>query len=137
MSTESTDDVLIKEAEERLFAAIKAQDIPALEAELTEDFVHSALGGAENDRQAFLEGIRNMPYRVLELSGQDLRVRILGDMALLAGIQQARVALDEEKNLTARTAFVDVFVRTGEGWRLRHAVELPEAEVESEGADGQ
>jgi ketosteroid isomerase-like protein len=99
--------------------------------------VHSAIGGAENDRQAFLDGIRTMPYRVLELSGQKLRVRILGDMALLAGVQEARVALDEEKTVTARTAFVDVFVRTSGGWRLRHAVELPEAEVEDERTDGQ
>lgn len=137
MSVENADNVQIKEAEERLFAAIKTRDIPALEAELTEDFVHSALGGAENDRQTFLEGVRSMTVRILDLTGQDLRVRVLGDMALLAGIQQAVVALDDGKTVKARTAFVDVFVRTGKGWRLRHAVELPEAEVETEGAEGQ
>ena len=137
MNFKDSDDILIKEAEERLFAAIKAKDIPALDAELTDDFVHSALGGAESDRQAFVEGVRTMPYRVLELSGQDLRVRVLDDVALLAGIQRAVVALEDGTTVTDRTAFVDLFARTGEGWRLRHAVELPSPEGESEDEDSQ
>ena len=133
MNAEPTDDALIEESEKRLLAAIKARDIPGLEAELTEDFVHSAIGGAENPRAAFLEGVRAMPYRVFELVGQALRTRVFGDLALLEGIQRARVELEDGKAVDARTAFVDVFVRTGNGWKLQRAVELPEATTETEG----
>lgn len=131
-----TDDDLILEAEERLFTAIKTGDIPALDAELTDDFVHSAIGGARNEKKAFLEGVRTMPYRVLALGGEEQRTRVLGDVALLEGIQRARVELDGGKEVEAQTNFVDVFVRDGDGWKLRHAVELPGSTGDSEGGEG-
>lgn len=129
-----TDEALILEAEERLFAAIMMKDALALEAELTEDFVHSPIGGAVSERKAFLEGVRTMPYRIHGLEGRDQRARVFGDMALLEGIQVARVELEDGKTVEDRTAFVDLFVRSGDSWKLRHAVELPEATVE--GQDG-
>lgn len=136
MTRRVDDEDLIREAEGTIFSAIRARDTAMLEATLTEDFVHTTLGGEQQDRPAFLAGVREMPYRILEIAGQDLRVRVLGDVALLSGIQRARVALDG-KTITALTAFVDVFARTTEGWRLRHAasVELPAPEERNEPED--
>lgn len=129
----TTEEAGILEAEERLFTAIKMKDVVALEAELTDDFVHSPIGGASSDRMAFLEGVRTMPYRVQGLEGRDQRARIFGDFALLEGVQVARVELEDGKTVEARTVFVDLFVRAGDTWKLRHAVELPEAGGEGEG----
>jgi ketosteroid isomerase-like protein len=116
-------------AEDRIFAAIRTQDSAALAAELAADFIHSALGQPDQGRDAFLKAIGEMPYRVLEIAGQDLKVRVMGDMAVLSGVQRARVALPDGSEVTAATAFVDLFTRLESGWRLRHAVsaELPEA----------
>lgn len=116
-------------AEDRVFAAIRARDGAALAAELANDFVHSALGQPDQGRDAFLKAIGEMPYRIHEIAGQDLRVRVIGDVALLSGIQRARVELPDGSEVTAATAFVDLFSRLGSGWLLRHAVsaELPEA----------
>ena len=109
-------------------AAIAARDVAALQAELTDDFVHTSIGGVEQDRGAFLEAIRDAPYRILELRGERLHVRAMGDIALLSGVQRARVALPDGSVVTGAGAFVDLFVSTGNGWRLRHAcsVELPD-----------
>ncbi|HET9361926.1 MAG TPA: nuclear transport factor 2 family protein [Vicinamibacterales bacterium] len=116
-------------AEDRIFAAIRARDSAALAAELATDFVHSALGQPDQGRDAFLKAIGEMPYRILEIAGQDLRVRVMGDVAVLSGVQRARVALPDGSEVVAATAFVDLFARLTSGWRLRHAVsaELPEA----------
>lgn len=115
-------------AEDRIFAAIRARDSAALAAELATDFVHSAVGQPDQGRDAFLKAIGEMPYRILEIAGQDLRVRVMGDVAVLSGVQRARVALPDGEVIAA-TAFVDLFARLTSGWRLRHAVsaELPEA----------
>jgi ketosteroid isomerase-like protein len=118
----------LKQAEQRIFLAIQARDIPALEAELAEDFVLFSHGNPEQDRASFLTAIREMPFQILEIRGEDVRVRVLGDVALVSGIQRARVAMpDNGAIVDAATAFVDAFARSDEGWRLRHAVsvELP------------
>ncbi|HEY8231190.1 MAG: nuclear transport factor 2 family protein [Vicinamibacterales bacterium] len=120
----------LKQAEQRIFHAIQARDLAALEAELDEAFVLSPIGQPEQDRPAFLAAIRDMPYQILEIHGEEIRVHALGEVALVSGIQRARVALpDNGAIVNAATAFVDAFVRSGAGWRLRHAVsvELPAA----------
>jgi len=122
-------DGLLLAAEERIFTAIRTRDMASLEAELTEDFVHGSPGQPDQERGAFLRAIRDSPYRILEIQGEDLRVRLLGEVAILSGIQRARVALPDGQVVIAGTAFVDCFVKTDTGWRLRHAVsvELPDA----------
>ena len=117
----------LRSAEERIFAAIAARDVAALECGLTGDFVHTPIGGAEQDREAFLAAIGQMPYRILELRGEGLQARVLGDVAILSGVQRGRVALPDGQIVTGRTAFVDVFVSHAGSWRLRHAcsIELP------------
>ena len=86
-------ETLLRAAEERLFLAIRTKDIASLGQELADDFVHSAPGSPDQPRDAFLAAIRDMPYDIRELKGEDLRVRLLGDVALVSGIQRARVAL--------------------------------------------
>jgi ketosteroid isomerase-like protein len=122
-------DDALRAAEERIFAAIRARDIASLERELTEDFVHSSPGSPDQGRDAFLRAIDGSPYRILEIQGEDLRARVLGEVAILSGIQRARVVLPDGKVVVAATAFVDCFVASDARWRLRHAVsfELPAA----------
>lgn len=126
-ASEPDDRATIRAAEDRIFKAIMTQDIPALEAELADDFVHTTPGSPDQDRNAFLMTIREMPFRILDIGGEDLRVRVLGEMAILSGVQRARVRLPEG-DVEGRTAFVDVFVRTGGGWRLSHGFSVDLAE---------
>jgi ketosteroid isomerase-like protein len=54
-------------------------------------------------------------------------VRVVGDAALVSGVKRARVVLDDGQTADSATAFVDLFVRRGGGWRLQHraSFELP------------
>jgi ketosteroid isomerase-like protein len=121
----------LRAAEQRVFEAIRTKDVAALGRELSDDFVHSSPGQPDQPREAFLAAIRDMPYVIRGIEGQEMRVRELGETALLSGVQSARVALPDGREAVARTAFVDVFTRQDGRWRLRHAwsVELPEGEA--------
>ena len=126
----ATDEGRVRAAEERIFAAIMARDAAALEGELAADFILSSPGKPEQARDDFLQAIASMPYRILEVGGEDLRCRFLGDVAVLSGVQRARVEIAPGHVVVARTAFADLFVRAGDSWRLRHAfgVELPDVD---------
>ena len=114
----------IVSAEERIFGAIRTRDRAVLAAELTDDFVHTPFGGPDQDRDAFLRAIEDVPYKILELSGEDLRVRILGDVALLSGFQRAKVQFPEGAVVEGISAFVDLFAGGPGAWRLRHAYSI-------------
>ena len=128
----TTDEGKVRAAEERIFAAIMARDAIALERELAADFILSSPGKLEQNREDFLQAIALMPYRILEVGGEDIRCRLLGDVAVLSGVQRARVEIAPGHVVVARTAFADLFVREGDSWRLRHAfsVELPDVNSE-------
>jgi hypothetical protein len=125
----ASDEGRVRAAEERIFAAIARRDAVALDAELARDFVLSTPGKPDQSRDDFLRTIAEMPYRILEVGGEDVRCRLLGDVAVLSGVQRARVEIAEGRVVVARTAFADLFVRAGDSWLLRHAfsVELPAA----------
>ncbi len=124
----ATDEAKVRAAEERVFAAIMARDAVALRSELASDFILSSPGKLDQPLDAFIQAIASMPYRILEVSGEDLHFRLLGDVAILSGVQRAKVELAPGHVVVARTAFADMFARAGDGWRLRHAfsVEFPE-----------
>jgi len=126
------DEGAVRAAEERIFAAIGARDAIALERELATDFILSSPGKPDQARDDFLRAIASMPYRLLEVNGEDIRFRLLGDVAVLSGVQRARVEIASGDVVVARTAFADLFVRKGDSWRLRHAfsVELPDVDSE-------
>jgi ketosteroid isomerase-like protein len=128
----ATDEGKVRAAEERIFAAIMARDASALEGELAADFILSSPGKPDQARDDFLRAIASMPYRILEVGGEDIRCRLLGDVVVLSGVQRARVEIAPGNVVVARTAFADLFVREGDSWRLRHAfsVELPDVESE-------
>lgn len=117
----SDDQAALRDAERRIMTAIRTRDIEALEAELAPDFVYSAHGEEDQDRAAFLAAIRDRPYWVLDLTAEGLRIRTFGDVAAVTGMQRARVELSDGAIVTSATAFVDLFERGTDGWRLRHA----------------
>lgn len=116
-------------AEARIFEAIKTKDVAALDSELASDFVHSPADGPDQDRAAFLRAIAEMPYRILELRGENLRFRVVDAIVLVSGTQHARVVLEDGREVVGISAFTDIFTRTPAGWRLRHAVSVDVSEA--------
>jgi Domain of unknown function (DUF4440) len=101
--------------------AIRHRNREALEAVLHSDFIQIDEHGVRISRGAFVDAVVNADFDIKALSFDSLSVEVFGAVGLVTGVQRARVRSAIEEDLTGRTAFTDVFVRTDGGWKLRVA----------------
>ena len=127
--TNSTDGAAeaILQIERDIMAAIKGKDATALEPMLADEFVYRTHFGAEADKAEFLKSIASFPRKILSLRGEELRVDIFGDTAMLTGVQLAEARAPEGETEESAVAFTDLFVRRDGSWLmvLAYGVELP------------
>jgi len=114
----SPDERALLALEDSVIEAIRRRDPVTLGALVTEDFVLLGADGSETGREAFLRGAVAIPGQILELSALHLRVRVLGGVGVLTGLQHARVRLESGVEVDDLSFFTDVCVRTGTGWRM-------------------
>jgi len=114
-----------------IMAAIKNKDAATLEPMLADDFVYRTHFGAESNKGEFLKAIASFPVEIIALRGQELKVNVYGETAVLTGLQLAEARPPEGKAEESAVAFTDVFVRRGERWLmvLAYGVELPSEAV--------
>jgi len=108
-------------------AAIKGKDTAALEPMLADEFVYRTHFGVEADKAAFLESITSFPVEIISLRGEELKVNVYGETAVLTGVQVAEARPPEGEAEESAVAFTDVFVRREGRWLmvLAYGVELP------------
>jgi ketosteroid isomerase-like protein len=104
--------------EDAMLLAIRRRDPAGVAALLTDDFVLLVGDGAQAARGPFIEAASSIPGEILELAAEHLRARVVGGVGILAGLQRARVRLDDGTEVTEVQAFTDVCVRTPAGWRM-------------------
>jgi ketosteroid isomerase-like protein len=107
--------------------AIKQKDTIALARILAEDFTHRTPAGVDSNRSEFLKGIADLPLEVLSISGDNLRVNIYGETAVLTGVQRVTVRNVDGKEESGAGAFMDVFVKRNNEWFMvfAYSVDLP------------
>jgi ketosteroid isomerase-like protein len=113
--------------EEEIFGAVKRRDASVLERVLTDDFIYRS-PGKEVGRDDFLKLCANFPYEITSIRGDDLKVNVYENLAVVTGLQFAKTKGDEGKEESV-VAFTDVFVKQNDKWMLSlaHAVDLPQA----------
>lgn len=118
---------LILEIERGIMAAIEAKDTAALAPMLADEFIYRTHFGAEADKEQFLESIASFPVEILSLRGDELRVDVFGEVAILTGVQRAEARLPDHEPEESAVAFTDVFVQRSGRWLmvLAYGVELP------------
>ena len=129
MTTNNNNEVVeaIMQIERDIMAAIKSKDATALEPLLAREFIYRTHFGAESDKHAFLESIASFPIEILSLRGEELKVNLFGETAVLTGVQRAEARAPEGELEESAVAFTDVFVRRDGRWlmALAYGVELP------------
>jgi ketosteroid isomerase-like protein len=117
----------ILQIERDIMAAIKGKDTAALEPMLADEFVYRTHFGVEADKAAFLESITSFPVEIISLRGEELKVNVYGETAVLTGVQVAEARPPEGEAEESAVAFTDVFVRREGRWLmvLAYGVELP------------
>ena len=121
------DDTEVLAIERDIMAAIRSKDVATLSPLLADDFVYRTHFGAEADKAAFLESIAAFPVEILSLHGEELKVNVYGDTAVLTGVQIAEARPPEGETEESAVAFTDVFLRRDGQWLmvLAYGVELP------------
>lgn len=113
MSSEAS----LLEAAGRLAQAEAKGDIPALEQLLASDYQGYDPFGRSQDRAGVLRDYAPGGVRVTTLSQSDLRVRVLGDAGLVAGINVMRGQQGHE-HFDLRLRFLDVYAWREGRWQL-------------------
>lgn len=130
------DEQKIIQLENEIFESIKNKDSKKLENILVDDFTYRTHDGKESNKAGFLETIKSLSLKILSVKGENLNVEIFGDVAVLTGVQRAKVEMEDGKFVEGLGAFTDVFIKRDTRWLLKSAfhVELPST-VETEKKD--
>lgn len=118
----------ILQVEQEVFTAVKNRDTSALEGILTDDFVYRSPGNQEVAKAEFLKLSASFPYKIISIWGEEMKVNVYGNTAVLTGLQFAKTQTGEGKEETSAVMFTDVFVKQKGKWMLSlaHAVDLPQ-----------
>ena len=113
----------------KIVRAIAGRDERALDEILADDFVHLTSGdepAQPQDRQEFMSAITTATYEIVNIELSSLQVKFTDDIAVVVGIQNARVRLADKQMVTSAGSFTDVFLRFDGRWRLwlAHSTEL-------------
>jgi ketosteroid isomerase-like protein len=108
-------------------ASIGRRDLERLRELLARDFVHRTLGGQSVELDPFLAAIAGIPGEILSVTLEDVVVDVASNAALVTGTQHARVRVGDDV-VEDRRSFADWFVREGDRWRLRVAIEPRQTE---------
>ena len=121
----------ILQLERDIMAAIKNKDAATLEPMLADDFIYRTHFGAQAEKAEFLKSIASFPVEILNVRGEELKVNVYGETAVMTGVQLADARAPEGEVEKSAVAFTDVFVRREGRWLmvLAYGVELPSEET--------
>ncbi len=109
---------VILEIEHKTFEAIKLGDAEALRNILADDFVYRTPTGEDTNKTDFIKAATTMPFKILSVWGENLRVQFYQETAVLTGVQHAQVEDQDGKEITSSVAFTDIFVKHDNRWLM-------------------
>ncbi|HEV7843954.1 MAG TPA: nuclear transport factor 2 family protein [Pyrinomonadaceae bacterium] len=114
----SKDEQTILEIEKETFEAIKHKDAVGLQRILDDRFVYRSPHAPEAGKAEFIKAATSLPVKLLSVWGENLQVNIYGQVAVLTGVQHAKVQTDDGKEAISSVAFTDIFVKRLHGWAM-------------------
>ena len=107
----ATDLQLLQDLNRNYIRSVQESDVRWFDAHLSEDFLNSNPDGTLVDRAGFLKQIAP-PCAVSGLQEEDVRIRILGDTALI----HARTVYKKPDGQPGQGRYTDVWMRHGDRW---------------------
>jgi hypothetical protein len=97
---------------QQILTAIRTRDRASLDQVLHSDFVQINETGVRTSRAAFIDDVVAAGFLIKQLSFEFLSVDVFENVSVVCGVQRALVTLETGDEVTARTSFTDVFVKT-------------------------
>lgn len=129
----------LKAAYVRIVDALKNNDPAVFEELLAPDFQVKLINGETHDREWILNYIQNnaKAFKVLKLSIKIKKLTVSGNEAIALIEQKSSRTLNDAEGKSHRLDVgaiqQETWVKTAEGWRLRHNVELKRLYVKQDG----
>lgn len=129
----------ILQLERETMEAIKNKDATALSRILADDFVLRNPAGNDLNKTEFLKLAQAIPVKILSVQGENLRVNVYGQTAVLTGAQRSTTLSDDGKEETSAAAFTDIFIKRKGRWLLvlAYSIDLPAAQPSTPAAPSQ
>lgn len=116
ISSKATQAVL--ESQQQFWLALQDKDAELFMQVLAEDFVCRSPGEADQDRTTFITALTSIPLTILEVQGEAIAIRIVGDVAILSGTQIARMRLPNGETISERLALTNIFQHKNGRWEM-------------------
>lgn len=118
----------LRRLEVEIFEAIKTQNTQALSRLLFDNFAYRSPGEDQLNKDDFIRLVSAFPVKVTALWGEEMRVNVYGETAIVTGIQLSKTRDNAGQEDMTAVSFADVFIRRAGRWvlALSHATDLPE-----------
>ena len=103
--------IALEELNRNYIRAVQESDVAWFERHLSEDFLNSNPDGTLVDREGFLRQVAP-PCPVKGLAAEDVRIRVLGELALV----HARTTYRKPDGSPGAGRYTDVWLRRGGRW---------------------
>src|SRR5215831_19154621 len=112
--------------QEQFWQALQTRDAVLLATILAPEFVGRSPGEADQTREEFITTLTTFPVRIAEVQGEAMAVHMFGEVAILTGVQVARLEWPDGKAQCSRIMLSNVYCQRDQHWRmvLSHAFEL-------------
>jgi|ERR1051326_2734830 ketosteroid isomerase-like protein len=116
----------ILRVQEQFWRGLQTKDAALLTAQLAPTFVGRSPGEPDQTRDEFIATLLAFPGTISEIAGEALEVHVFGAVAILTGVQVARLQLPGGKAKSSRVMVSNVFCHEERSWQmvLSHAFEL-------------
>jgi ketosteroid isomerase-like protein len=113
-----TGEKALVELESRILRAIRAHDTQTLGGILAADFVYVSPRKKDLSRQQFLQQVKSFSQEIEWLGAEEMKIHMYNDIAVVTGIQNAKVRSEKTGLQSGDTAFTDVFRKSSGEWQL-------------------
>jgi ketosteroid isomerase-like protein len=116
----------VRRAQQQFWSALQGKDRQAFEQLLADDFVSRSPGQPNQGRVEFIDTLTGFPARVLSVGSDNLEVHVWGDIAVVTGVQFARLQWPDGQEKMDKIAITNVFQEQQGHWilKLAHAIPL-------------
>ena len=111
----------------RFWAALQARNGSELELVLAENYRCVSPGEPDQNRTEFIQTLTSFPFVVESVTCDNLQVNLVGNVAVLTGVQTAQMRVSNGELITDKIAITNIFNCLANQWQmvLSHAVTLP------------
>jgi len=116
----------IFQVQEQFWRALQTKDASIFAVILAQDFVARSPGETDQTRQEFITTLTTFPISVGEIAGEDIKIHLFENIAVLTGVQVAHLHLPDGKARRSRLMLSNIFRHQDQSWQLVlcHSFEL-------------